>query len=1454
MNLFTTGKLTNTRASTVSAFGFAGDTATKFEKDGQVYMNIRDANGGVGVDLCIDGSTMESIQDDIISTGFLVKRLGYTQTLAPHGWEGFVKTNSDGSVSRIPLTWSKKDSLWYFKYGFGPTQLAARNASSRRSTASNRRREPPQRVALAISEPQDDVNYDAKEWDDAQSVVRPTMRPREQKFRAMQRHRKMGHTGPCGTDTCEICSQVHGNHRKVYVNPTPVYDIEPGRTIHADSAYWDVTSKSGNRYTICAIDDCSAWMGGVHMALRSQAGTRLIQWVKSNRENIELNCPNFCRIIYLDPAGEWLVGKGGNVEFMRLCKEAEIEVRQTATMVDKRKGARGEMAVQMTKRGVQSSMLDTRLEQDMWEYTCEHAWDTHNLYPTSRHSSSRGRGPRPLELLSKGYVDREECDRRIEYTWQPGTLARVRIPGKHGGIADLTNSQYARVLSREGGTTVFQTINPQMKEKIIKSVHYAIVHMPPGIGAYKWLGLKTPVRLPSASVAGDGDIRKGNITIIKLNQLFDDTIERSMTTTTGITTHGDVPSATYLQIDASGTILEQDGDMLVPTGGFVHIIPAEKVTQLDIDRRKELWTHSLTQHPTWLIGRQAHKYIKEWRGVARGMITSYDPDEKYWSVLYDADDGVEEYDANDMQNWVIDNIDGKSAEDGGASIRIAAHSRAAAEKAFIDHDVVHQSAGDRGEQLEHEPISMSERNGDGVQTHSDSDEEEDVKYYTTQENEKWSSVRTQVGIGSSQADQREYLGWLREFKMGNKPAFKTDGFWFPSPIGHTKKSIRFDRGVKFPIAEGARWDKHSEAEHQAIKFLEEQHEYQLADTHNMLVEHVYILRAEDMCRKYCDEKGIPIPPKNMIDLAARPNSNLKTLWEDADTLEWEGLEERDCFRHGLGKQDLFDEGILPGKKIVGMQMLYDAKLKDGAFERAKARCVVQGHKGAIRKGIDYDTVFAAAPNLAVGRMMKCIAVLLGWTRFAFDLVQAYLMGKAEEDQQYPVRYPEGRIRNKYRKPKSDKFPEGEETYAIVIGNVYGIPTAGRVFAAERERLLLEVLPEKTGWSVYQCEYEPCMIEITTDLGRVLMNTHTDDCDCIAQHPDDEKRVIDECNKLFSHKGKDGVKVVSPNLMLGVVAHEAKVQGVRTLKIEQRAKCEEIYEKYKDERHGKKPPSIPFPLMSTPDHPEIDNDGRVVGVLKAESDAVHKKGFREVCGSLLWPTRNTTPMTMYAASMLSKCMSTPPESAWNTAMHTMHYMYTNRNRGITYSETGNLEPVCYYDSGFNQKKLGTRPQYSFVIFWAGAPIIWASKRHGLTPQSVSEAEFQCLNHAWQQVKYVRELLAEIGFGEWVTRPTLMIGDNRNARDWASERMNTSGNIFFDRRYWTVREQVKLGRILPVWIAGPDNPADVGTKSIDKPVNEKLSPWLCGEAEIPIPKGTSVLCGPVGNPKERAGTYG
>ena len=104
---------------------------------------------------------------------------------------------------------------------------------------------------------------------------------------------------------------------------------------------------------------------------------------------------------------------------------------------------------------------------------------------------------------------------------------------------------------------------------------------------------------------------------------------------------------------------------------------------------------------------------------------------------------------------------------------------------------------------------------------------------------------------------------------------------------------------------------------------------------------------------------------------------------------------------------------------------------------------------------------------------------------------------------------------------------------------------------------------------------------------------------------------------------------------------------------------------------------------------------------------------------------------------------------------MHYMYANRNTGITYNSHGNLEPVCYYDSGYNQKHLGTKPQYSYIIMWAGAAIIWKSKRHKSTPNSVSEAEFMTLGHATRWILWLRKVITDMGFGEWVNRPTLMM---------------------------------------------------------------------------------------------------
>eukprot|EP01047_Picozoa_sp_COSAG01_P100740 COSAG01_NODE_30553_length_613_cov_56.418288_2_plen_67_part_01 len=45
-------------------------------------------------------------------------------------------------------------------------------------------------------------------------------------------------------------------------------------------------------------------------------------------------------------------------------------------------------------------------------------------------------------------------------------------------------------------------------------------------------------------------------------------------------------------------------------------------------------------------------------------------------------------------------------------------------------------------------------------------------------------------------------------------------------------------------------------------------------------------------------------------------------------------------------------------------------------------------------------------------------------------------------------------------------------------------------------------------------------------------------------------------------------------------------------------------------------------------------------------------------------------------------------------------------------------------------------------------------------------------------FQREVFIDMGLGEYVKRPTLMFGDNRNARDWAIEEMTTDGNRMID----------------------------------------------------------------------------
>jgi hypothetical protein len=1303
-------------------------------------------------------------------------------------WEGFFKLEG-GVLHRIPIYYNDRSRMWFMYYGVGATPSDAKRDgidNNRQqhvdlttgtdispeykeharyvsiNTTLDEEGDPPTAACRALVDGQvapasdapspepepeqmlspvgtpggnhlpndtdnDVVDLDQdREWLDNMPHVRPTQRPQSKRLSESERHRRLGHMGPCGKAACPICQQAHGTHRRVRSSPTVIYCPTPGMKIWADSAYWDVESREGYKYTICYWDDCTGLLAATHMAVRSTASDDIITWIDTIRTDPKMNCPDFCKILMLDKAGEWLKESPA---FFQQCTERGISVTNPPAKSDKRMMSRGEMAVQIVKRHTRAIMMDTMLSIDRWPEAVDYACHTHNIVPITRKTQHDGSGIPPLVELSNSHSPHGysliECDRFRQYAHPPNTLCLVHVPGRHGSVANPSNSRYGLVVRCEGDIVKFRDPS-KSGGPYFDSKNFSAIKLAPGISPHRFIGCKQPdgpepkVCLPSLP-----EHRLPTMTIIKLNYLHSNEVQGHIPTVESTTTHGSACVPTFLTTDAAGRILEQRDNLLHPTNSWISVVPRSTDDDAYIHQERVLLYNALSQQPEWFIGRHAHKFFQEWQGICRATVTKYNKQDKLWTVVYDADGVAEEFDHEDMLQYVIDRSTGTAPPDGGAALKRNA-------EAQNRHEPVSMWGGDS------QPREPVPEQTPAPEQYTDSS----VDWHSTVDNETWEEIKEHCEVPSNQV--REYLYWCKTtFRIGNDNAFKKDptALYFSNPLSKRNRNPRFNAGCRFPIAKGETWDTymtgrdraarvarqeieqaHSLAEgafHQeywqtaqgegrhttvmaditqpghscydkwrqtglsldrAATAVEGQDDTTQEEAETMMDEvdaELWDYRPDgarptpiqpegasdstvsatslrstngntpDTPQSYVDANGIPIAPKSTTDLYKRKDKTSIKMWQEALEKEWKGLCDRGVFEHDLTLQDLQRRGILPKKRIIGIRVIYEAKVKNGTFERAKARAVAQGF--GFKAGRDYTSVFSAAPSLQANRLLSALSALLGWTRVTFDIAQAYLLGRAPPEQQYPMRYPEGWIRDQHRQPN------GDERLLLCLGNIYGLPTSGRVYATERDRLLLTQLPrpppEGAGWPCRKMEYETCMYEIIAKYGRILMTIHTDDCDCILEDARDQKELLNIMDKMFSMAGQPGIKVVDPGVMLGVHRTTQDTGGIRTVKIDQAAKIEEYWQRYIPERRGKRPPSSPYPVGDM--HPILDNDGKVVGVTEDEADAVNQRGYKKITGEFLWITRNTGIAGMYAGSMMSKCAAKPSEVAWNAAVHAMH---------------------------------------------------------------------------------------------------------------------------------------------------------------------------------------------------------
>ena len=606
-------------------------------------------------------------------------------------------------------------------------------------------------------------------------------------------------------------------------------------------------------------------------------------------------------------------------------------------------------------------------------------------------------------------------------------------------------------------------------------------------------------------------------------------------------------------------------------------------------------------------------------------------------------------------------------------------------------------------------------------------------------------------------------------------------------------------------------------------------------------------------------EGKPPPPSSIKNAIHHEDINEAMRWVGSLNTEWDGLNELGVFEHDFTLQMLTDRGVTntPIPFSICLDYKYDMA---GIISRYKSRFAMAGHPGNMQKGIHYDRTFAATPKDHTGCILQALLVKRKMRRRAWDIKQAYCHAKLDECEFLAVRYPPG---FEHYHPVT-----GEPLYLLLVRNLYGHPAAGRNWEKERNIRVMQEF-NKGLWRCKQCVKDPCLFtmqflgshaamkeemdralaaredkkkavtwadgsaaaemeqievdydmdeadEIDTGANKALSLIHTDDVDCLADTDDTTMAVMTKFENLWP------CKEVDASYMLGVkrivTEHDDgswSVELTMTAFIEGMAAT---FKKYITKRTVRTPIPDHF-FVSKNQQPDLN-----------EIKNVMERGYQRLFGMLLWAARGVFRDCLVGTSMMGRVVATPTEYAWSGAVHMLNFMYQNKLKGIMFNSGGSLAPYFTVDASNKPDPTDSKCQYGLVGHWQGGPIISVSRKLSHVGLSAAHNEYMAIHWAVRHCQWMRDLLREMGFAEYVEEPTLIFGDNRAANLLCEEDIVTLGNQFIRLPFHYTKEQIRARECMVRWIGTDENTADLMTKASSRQVYEKLAPRLLGYASI------------------------
>lgn len=499
-------------------------------------------------------------------------------------------------------------------------------------------------------------------------------------------------------------------------------------------------------------------------------------------------------------------------------------------------------------------------------------------------------------------------------------------------------------------------------------------------------------------------------------------------------------------------------------------------------------------------------------------------------------------------------------------------------------------------------------------------------------------------------------------------------------------------------------------------------------------------------------------PQSYSEAMKSPDSR---KWAEAIQLEYNSLMENGTWKV---------VNLPPGRKALTTKWVLKKKLgPDGDILKYKARMVARGFQQV--EGYDYTETYSGVVKAAAYRLLFALVTLSNWTCHQMDVVTAFLNGEVLEE--IYIHPPQG-----YAHPGK---------VLRLLKALYGLKQSPRLWYRKLRQWLLE-----NDWEV--SKYDECVFYNKTR--QLIMTVYVDDINIFG--PSDEHIVPFKQTMARAFKMTDAGRA---SWYLGMQLKWLP-DG---LHIHQDGFIQQALGRYG--LLGSKPANIP-----------LDPLKKLVVETQSTADAKFKSAYMSMVGSLNYVQSKTLWSLAFPVSLASRFMTNPNQSHMDAAVQQFRYLVGNAEKGLFFQKSGNASIKGWVDSDWGGDTDTGKSTTGWVFALAGCPISWCSQRQKTVSSSSTEAEYIAASDACKEAIWLKGFYNEIG--------PMMNRQHQDgiplAIDNASALKLTRNPEFHGRtkhiniRHHFIRECVGQGDIIPEWVAGKENPADLFTKALARPL--------------------------------------